>query len=305
MTPLEDRIRGTEIAELECFAKLPYHGRAVAKWTWFMKERMRLAGCYRSAVAKALAAGKWRSKAHPMAWVRSAAEAETIKQILGKSEDHKYFDPAHPPRLRTVSEIRKRDDSGNLMHHDAIIEALEPKEPGLSNGRTVGIRHAGDLTGDIDRPLRYDPNPRHYGAQDCYTEDIEDVTYRRIDWDSFRQKAALDFDEMEVLKGTKGAGVSRDALIARQPDEKKRKRFQAAARRLARKKVLIIDALRASVIEKDGVSNLMPEPVENLRAKNGRYVPPGDVLRSLAMRHGDHSEGGRYQCLPVDAKDGD
>jgi hypothetical protein len=277
----ENDPRAVDLALLERFAELPYRGRAVRTWTGFMQQRMCLAGSYREAVVRVLKAGKWRAKAHPVAWVRSAAEAEAVKAFLGNT-DRKL------PGMLRMGDIRMRDNDGQPMAHDAMIERLEPKDfsCAIGNRRTRGIRPAGDVDGlpSEDRELLFDRAPGTFGSSidDDYEEpsrrrispDVLDSDGEGVDWSKVSRKAGLDFEEERVLIETKVKGVSRDVLIAKQPDERSRRIVQAAARRLSRKMPQVGAALLSPAVEE------VPAPV----AADGPPKSGAEALCRIAKR---------------------
>src|ERR1035438_4424221 len=171
----ENDPRSADLALLERFAELPYRGRAVRTWAGFMQQHICLAGSYREAVVKVLKAGKWRAKAHPLAWVRSAAEAEAVKAILGNTD-------RELPGMLRMADIRLRDNDSQPMAHDDMIERLEPKDTSCTiwNRRTSGIRPAGDLDAlrNEDRELLFDRAPAHFGSS--IDDDYEQPSKRRI-----------------------------------------------------------------------------------------------------------------------------
>lgn len=277
----ENDRRAADLALLERFAELPNHGRAVRTWIGFLQQRMRLAGSYREAVVKVLKAGKWRAKAHPVAWVRSAAEAEAVKPFLGRTG-------RELPGMLRMADIRMRDNDGQPMAHDAMIERLEPKDFSCTvrKRRTRGIRNAGDFDGlpNEDRELLFDVAPATCGPaiDDAYEEplrrrispDVLDSDGESVDWSKVSRKAGLDFEEERVLIETKVKGVSRDALIAKQPDEKSRRVVQAAARRLSRKMRQVGAALLPRAVEE------VPAPV----AADGPPKSGAEALGRIAKR---------------------
>jgi hypothetical protein len=280
---VENDPRAADRALLERFAERPYRGRAVPKWTGFMQQCMCLAGSYREAVVKVLKAGKWRAKADPVAWVRCAAEAEAVKAFLG-STDRKL------PSMLRMADIRMRDKNGQPMAHDDMVERLEPKDSSctLWNRRTRGMRPAGEFDGlpNEDRELFFDRAPATFGSSidDDYYErpvrrispDVLDSDGEGVDWSKVSRKAGLDFEEERVLVETKVKGVSRDALIAKQPDEKSRKAVQAAARRLSRK----MRQVGAALLYPADAETPTPVPTR----ADGPPKSAGEALRRIANR---------------------
>jgi hypothetical protein len=280
MTQPDERARRAEVAELERFAKLSYRGRAVAIWESFMKERIRLAGCYQPAVAKVLGRGKWRDKAHPLAWVRRAAEAEAVTELLGSTGEK-----LRP--LRTISDSLIRNEDGKVMSHDEKLDFYQQKESGFikPNRRTYGIRHADDLSGlpDEDRSLTFNAKPASFGTVTYWVADYEDREYRKhsVDWHSVYRKAGLDFSEERVFEMTKLRGLSREKLIDMAPDDRSRKEIQAAARRLSRKMQSVFEAVRSLEAQADA-----PTAPAHTERTHERYIAPWEALRRLAGRNG-------------------
>ena len=161
-----------------------------------------------------------------------------------------------------------RDNDGQPMAHDDMIERLEPKDYScvMRNRRTRGIRPAGDCDAlpQEDRELLFDRAPATFGSsiddddlgpsRRGISPDVLDDDGEYVDWSKVSRKAGLDFEEERVLIETKINGVSRDALIAKQPDEKSRRAVQAAARRLSRKMGLVGAALRFPAVKKESAS---------------------------------------------------
>jgi hypothetical protein len=73
---------------------------------------------------------------------------------------------------------------------------------------------------------------------------------RNVDWKKVCKMANLDFEEERYFTITKLLGLSRDSVMSQAKDDKQRKTFQAAARRLSRKMPRIAEIVRGQKMPK-------------------------------------------------------
>jgi len=198
-----------------------------AEWTALVTGTLELPIAYLTAVQTALDQGRWRNAKNPKAYIRRVALREARSMRSGR--DPKSTPLAIPANLQ--------NDEGEAL---PLEEYIDFRCADLGVVKEGGIWKACDMPYEptfVDDEGREVPvvNGRPVPEELLMPEDDEPDAKLVINWLLVIERASLDDEEGDILM-MRTSGLSREAILRElaQGDDKERRKWQAAWRRLDR-----------------------------------------------------------------------
>ena len=221
------------------------------EWAWLL-DQLKMAPEDYPAILEALRQGRWRTARNPRTYLKTVARREAFKeQLAAQKRDTLILMP-------TTANGEGASLEGTLDHiayvrdsNEAVLGSDGVWHSGGGRDKD-GYRYEEDDQGNPVESYRdhllaklpgslkqsTPPSKEWIEALDFFNEGRTDYYHHakpivRVNWRQWARQAGLGTWETKVLR-YRAAGVSRDAALARQPDEVSRKALQAAWRMFER-----------------------------------------------------------------------